>query len=145
MNANTVKIAVLRALVESGSVRSAAIVGLPGGYAVKVRYGSSDRALAARTGEVRVFAKIDAAAKTLRALGVVKSELDTSGYSPLSVLSKQRPDRTRALKDAHSASQHDKWFRTQVSAALIDADAPDAPWHAHDAMFDQLVAEHSAK
>jgi hypothetical protein len=145
MNANTVKIAVLRELVASGSVRSAAIVGLPGGYAVKVRYGSSDRALAARTGEVRVFSKIDAAAKTLRDLGVVKSDLDTSGYSPHSVLSKQRPDRTQALKDAHSASSHDKWFRTQVSAALIEVDAPGAIWHEHEAMFDQLAAEHIVK
>jgi hypothetical protein len=96
MNANTVKIAVLRELVASGSVRSAAIVGLPGGYAVKVRYGTSDRALAASTGDVRVFMTIDAAAKTLRTLGVVKSELDLSGYSPSSLLSKQRPERILA-------------------------------------------------
>ena len=106
----TVKLALLRELVEAGSVRSAAIIGLPGGYAVQVRYGISDRALAARTGEVRVFAKIDAAAKTLRGLGVVTAELDLSGYSPGSVLSKRRPDRAQALKDAHKAL-HDKSFR----------------------------------
>ena len=110
MNAKTVKLAMLRELVEAGSIRSAAIVGLPGGYAVQVRYGMSDRALAARTGEVRVFAKIDAATKTLRGLGVVKAELDLSGYSPGSVLSKRRPDRAQALKDAHKAL-HDKSFR----------------------------------
>jgi len=34
MNAKTVKLALLRELVEAGSVRSAAIIGLPGGYAV---------------------------------------------------------------------------------------------------------------
>lgn len=45
MNAKTVKLALLRELVEAGSVRSAAIIGLPGGYAVQVRYGMSDRAL----------------------------------------------------------------------------------------------------
>ena len=105
INAETVKLALLRELVESGSVRSAAIIGLPGGYAVQVRYSMSDRALAARTGEVRVFAKIDAAAKTLRDLGVVKAELDLSGYSPGSVLSKRRPDRAQALKDAHKAAR----------------------------------------
>ena len=49
MNAKTVKLSTLRELVEAGSVRSAAIVGLPGGYSVQVRYGMSDRALAART------------------------------------------------------------------------------------------------
>ena len=114
MNAKTVKLALLRELVEAGSVRSAAIIGLPGGYAVQVRYGMSDRALAARTGEVRVFAKIDAAAKTLRGLGVVKAELDLSGYSPGSLLSKRRPDRAQALKDAHKAL-HDKSFRDPVT------------------------------
>jgi hypothetical protein len=141
MNAKTVKLATLRELVEAGSVRSAAIVGLPGGYAVRVRYGMSDRALAARTGDVRIFSKIDGAAKTLRELGVVKAELDTSGYSPRSVLSKQRPDRTQALKDAHKASQHDKWFRDQVELAVTEADSPDAEWHEHEAMFDTLELE----
>ena len=141
MNAKTVKLATLRELVEAGSVRSAAIVGLPGGYAVQVRYGMSDRALAARTGDVRIFSKIDGAAKTLKGLGVVKSELDTSGYSPGSVLSKRRPDRTQALKDAHKAALHDKWFRDQVELAMTEADSPDAVWHEHDAMFDSLELE----
>lgn len=141
MNAKTVKLATLRELVEAGSVRSAAIVGLPGGYAVQVRYGMSDRALAARTGEVRIFSKIDGAAKTLRGLGVVKAELDTSGYTPGSVLSKRRPDRTQALKDAHKAALHDKWFRDQVELAMTEADSPDAVWHEHEAMFDALELE----
>jgi len=141
MNAKTVKLATLRELVEAGSVRSAAIIGLPGGYAVHVRYGTSDRALAARTGEVRIFSKIDGAAKTLRGLGVVKAELDTSGYSPVSVLSKRRPDRTQALKDAHNSALHDKWFRSQVEMALTEADSPDAVWHEHDVMFDALERE----
>ena len=144
MNAKTVKLALLRELVEAGSVRSAAIIGLPGGYAVQVRYGMSDRALAARTGEVRVFAKIDAAAKTLRGLGVVKAELDLSGYSLGSVLSKRRPDRTQALKDAHKAALHDKWFRSQVELAVVEADSPAAVWHEHDAMFDALELEAGA-
>ena len=104
MNAKTVKLATLRELVEAGSVRSAAIIGLSGGYAAQLRYGMSDRALAARTGEVRIFSKIDAAAKILRGLGVVKAELDTSGYTPDSVLSKRRPDRSQALKNAHRAA-----------------------------------------
>ena len=144
MNAKTVKLAMLRELVEAGSIRSAAIVGLPGGYAIQVRYGMSDRALAARTGDVRIFAKIDAAAKTLRGLGVVKAELDTSGYSPASVLSKRRPDRTQALKDAHKAALHDKWFRSQVELAVAEADSPGAVWHEHDAMFDALELEAGA-
>ena len=144
MNAKTVKLSTLRELVEAGSVRSAAIVGLPGGYSVQVRYGMSDRALAARTGDVRIFSKIDGAAKTLRALGVVKAELDTSGYSPSSLLSKRRPDRTKALQDAHKAALHDKWFRSQVELAITDADLPAAVWHEHDPMFDVLELEAGA-
>ena len=144
MNAKTVKLSTLRELVEAGSVRSAAIVGLPGGYSVQVRYGMSDRALAARTGDVRIFSKIDGAAKTLRALGVVKAELDTSGYSPSSLLSKRRPDRTKALQDAHKAALHDKWFRSQVELAITDADSPAAVWNAHDPMFDALELEAGA-
>ena len=144
MNAKTVKLSTLRELVEAGSVRSAAIVGLPGGYSVQVRYGMSDRALAARTGDVRIFSKIDGAAKILRALGVVKAELDTSGYSPSSLLSKRRPDRTKALQDAHKAALHDKWFRSQVELAITDADSPAAVWNAHDPMFDALELEAGA-
>jgi len=141
MNAKVVKLATLRELVEAGSVRSASIIGLPGGYAIQVRFGLSDRALAARTGDVRIFSKIDGAAKTLRSLGVVKAELDTSGYSPGSVLSKRRPDRTQALKDAHKSALHDKWFRSQVELAVTEADSPTALWHEHDKMFDSLELE----
>ena len=72
---------------------------------------------------------------------MVKSELDTSGYSPGSVLSKRRPDRTQALKDAHKVALHDKWFRDQVELVMTEADSPDAVWHEHDAMFDALELE----
>ena len=75
---------------------------------------------------------------------MVKAELDTSGYSPSSVLSKRRPDRTKALQDAHKAALHDKWFRSQVELAITDADSPAAVWNAHDPMFDALELEAGA-
>ena len=60
------------------------------------------------------------------------------------MLSKRRPDRTQALKDAHKAALHDKWFRSQVELAVAEADSPGAVWHEHDAMFDALELEAGA-
>ena len=50
LTANTVDHHTLAHLVEAGAVRTANIVGQPGGWAVVVQYGTTERALAAKRG-----------------------------------------------------------------------------------------------
>lgn len=71
----------LRELVEAGSIRHAVIVGEPQGFAIMVKYGLTERVVQARRGHVRRFKTIDAAAKTLQALGIVHAELDLSNLA----------------------------------------------------------------
>ncbi|KVE37261.1 MULTISPECIES: hypothetical protein [Burkholderia] len=71
----------LRELVDAGSIRHAVIVGEPQGFAIVVKYGLTERVVQARRGHVRRFKTIDAAAKTLHALGIVHAELDLSNLA----------------------------------------------------------------
>lgn len=82
----TVKMAVARALVAAGSVRAASVVGQPGGWAVVLRVGVAERVLEARSGQVRLFVTLDAAARLLRELGIVRFDVDAANYSPAGLL-----------------------------------------------------------
>lgn len=74
----TMKLQIARALVGAGSVRSAALVGQPGGWAVVLRVGVVDHALETKRGGVRLFRSMEAARRTLGALGVQRFDVDAS-------------------------------------------------------------------
>ncbi|MBK7080417.1 MAG: hypothetical protein IPH55_06560 [Betaproteobacteria bacterium] len=92
---DTIKEATLRELAEAQSIRSAIVLGRPGGYAISVRYGMTERALATSRGGLRLFT-LDAASRFLRELGLSRFEVDVSGYEP-GRIRKARPDRASAL------------------------------------------------
>lgn len=91
----TIREATLKELVHAQSVRSATVLGRPGGYAISVRYGLTERALATSRGGLRLFT-LNAAGKFLRDLGLAKFEVDASGYEP-GRIRPARPDRATAL------------------------------------------------
>lgn len=125
----TVKLSTARELVEAGSVRGASIIGQAGGYAVVLRVGKQEKALAAKAGHPRLFAGLDAAARVLHeGLGVARFDVDASGYSASDVLRRRRPDRAVALRELHAAAEHDAWFRREVQQALREADDPATEW-----------------
>ncbi len=92
---DTIKEATLRELVQAQSVRAATVLGRPGGYAISVRYGMTERALATSRGELRLFT-LDTASKFLRDLGLPRFEVDATGYEP-GRIRQARPDRATAL------------------------------------------------
>jgi len=93
----TIKEITLRELVEASSVRSACVVGQPGGFAVTVRYGEAEKMLASSRGDFRRFASLNTAAEFLRKLGIMKFEVDATNYEP-GRLRAPRPDRAEALR-----------------------------------------------
>jgi len=124
-----VKLATARELVAAGSVSAASIIGQAGGYAVLLKVGVSDRALATKDGGPRLFAGLDAAARVLRkSLGVARFDVDASGYAAVDNLRRRRPDRTVALRELHAAAEHDAWFRSEVRQALLEASDPTTEW-----------------
>lgn len=84
-------------------MRSATVLGRPGGYAISVRYGMTERALATSRGGLRLFT-LDAASKFLRDIGMPRFEVDATGYAP-GRIRQARPDRAMALAGTRRQSR----------------------------------------
>ena len=112
--------ATLEQLIDSGSVRSATVVGMRGGWGVLVRYDRAEHQLAAKRGGVRTWRRLDGVAGYLRSLGLARFEVDAANHDD--VPGQKRPDQARAMRELHDAAQHDRWFREQVQAGIREAD-----------------------
>lgn len=119
--AETIDHATLSRLVEAGAVSGAHIVGQSGGWAVSVRYGMSERLLAAQRGrQVRLFRKFETLVGYLKGIGIARFDVDAANYDKDTPTATRRPDRTEALKRAHAAAAYDTWFCDQVQASIDD-------------------------
>jgi len=119
--AETIDHGTLTRLVEAGAVRGAHIVGQSGGWAVLVKYGMTERPLAAqRSRQVRLFRRFETLVSYLRGIGIARFDVDAAGYDTAAATAQRRPDRADALKRAHEAAAHDAWFRAQVQASIDD-------------------------
>jgi hypothetical protein len=74
----------VRSLVEAQAIRAATILGQPGGWAVLVRYGTAERAIAAqRSRHMRLWRNIATAGAFVRdELGLPRFEVDASATMP---------------------------------------------------------------
>lgn len=122
MNTQTIDHTTLSRLAEAGAVRSAHIVGQAGGWGILVKYGMTERALAAqRSQQVRIFRKFETLVTYLKGVGIARFEVDAVNYDAASLkLTRTRPDSAEAMKKAHEAVAYDKWFRGQVQEAIDD-------------------------
>jgi hypothetical protein len=117
----------LAQLAEAGSLSETHVIGQAGGWAVFVKYGSHERILSAQRGRsARVFKKMDTLVSYLKEIGISKFDVDAADHDAGAGAPHARPDRAEALRSAHQAAAHDKWFRAQVQLALDEADAADA-------------------
>jgi hypothetical protein len=106
---------------QAGHILAAHIVGQPGGWAIQVNIANQEHVLTAqRSGDVRLFKKLETLVSYLQDLGIDSFEVDSSAYDPRQLTTYQRPDRTQALKRAHEAAAYEAWFRDQVEASLND-------------------------
>lgn len=129
MATETIDHRALSQLVEAGAVRGAQAVGRAGGWALVIKYGATERSLAAqRSRQVRLFKRMDSLVAYLRQVGISSFEVDAANYTPEGGRAHSRPDRAEALRNAHQAAAYDKWFRQQVEVALIEADDPATQW-----------------
>lgn len=124
----------LAGLVEAQAVRAAYAIGQPGGWSIVIKYGRSQRSLAAtRSREVRIFRKFETLVSYLRKIGISRFDTDASNFDPQGGAGRRsRPDTSAALKRAHAAAEHDQWFQAQVAQALREADNPNTPWVSHE-------------
>jgi len=88
----------LSRLVEAGAIRGAHVIGKLGGWALIIRYGMHERPLAAqRSGQIRLFKKMDTLVAYLRTIGITHFDVDAVNYQH-DPLSGRRPDRSEALR-----------------------------------------------
>lgn len=121
MTAETIDHGTLSRLVEAGAVSGVHIVSQSGGWAVLVRYGMTERPLAAqRSRQVRLFRKFETLVSYLKDIGIARFDVDAANYDPDTLKTTRRPDRAEALKRAHEAAAYDVWFREQVQASIDD-------------------------
>lgn len=129
MTTDTIDHSTLTRLVETHAVRGAHVVGQPGGWGVVVKHGKTEHALAAtRSREVRVFKKLETLVGYLKGIGISRFDVDAVNFDPQTVATYRRPDASAALKLAHSAAMHDKWFRAQVERGLKEANDAGTQW-----------------
>lgn len=124
MNAETITIDhnTLTKLVEAGAVHGAHVIGQVGGWGVMIKYGMLERPLSAtRSKKIRTFKKLETLVAYLKGIGISRFEVDATQYDPATVKTYTRPDRADAMRQAHEAAEHDKWFREQVALGLEEA------------------------
>lgn len=127
MNTETIDHTTLSRLAEAGAVRSAHIVGQKGGWGVLVKYGMTERALAAqRSHQVRIFRRFETLVSYLKGVGIARFEVDAVDYDPALKTTRARPDRAVAMKNAHEAAAYNKWLKAEVQEAIDDT-SPSLP------------------
>jgi hypothetical protein len=127
MATETIDHATLTKLAEAGIVRSAHVVGQEGGWGIVVKYGLTERTLAAqRSQQVRIFRKLETLVEYLKGVGIPRFDVDAVNYDPRSVGATKRPDRAAAMKDAHAAAAYTKWLKAEVQEAIEDT-SPTVP------------------
>lgn len=106
-------------LAGAHALDGAVVFGQPGGFAVLVKYGTSERAVAAqRSRRMRIWRNLNTAAAYVRdELGLVRFEIDMTEHDPAAV-ERKRPDTAERQRQLHEAAEHDAWFRGQVQKAL---------------------------
>ncbi|CAM4132209.1 hypothetical protein [Roseateles saccharophilus] len=145
MSAETIDHTTLMRLVEAQAVRAAHVIGQPGGWSIVVKYGMTERPLAAtRSREVRIFKKLETLVGYLKDMGVSHFDVNAADYDPKGGKTVARPDTSAALKRAHEAAAHDKWFREQVADAIAEADAPGAEWIPHELVKADMAKQRAA-
>ena len=104
MNPQTIDYTSFTHLLQAGAIRAVSAVYLPGqagGWALSVRYGTTEAAVTARrSGQLRTWAKLETVADHLHKLGVVRFDVDASQYQP-GETRRRRPDRAEAMRKLH--------------------------------------------
>ncbi len=136
--------AMAKRLVEANAILGASIVGMPGGWGVVVKYGTTESPLAAqRSKKVRMWRSLDSCFAYVRnELGIDRFDgLDGSNHTDEGAGVRQRADTAARMKSAHEAAAHAQWLNDKVAASLADP----APGFTHEQVMADVQAVIDAK
>ncbi|MDY0331711.1 MAG: hypothetical protein RBR52_14630 [Thiomonas sp.] len=137
LTADTIDHTTLARLVETGVVRGADVIGHGGGWGVVVKYGMTERSLAARRGGVRTFRKFETLVSYLKEMGISQYNVNAADFDPRAIkTSRARPDASERMRSAFEAKAHTDWVREKVAESLADP----RPNIAHRQVMDEVQA-----
>jgi len=137
MATETIDHATLSRLAEAGLVRSAHAIGTAGGWGIVVKYGETERSLAAqRSQQLRIFKKLETLVDYLKNMGIARFEVDAVNHDARSGALHRRPDRSAAMKAAHEAAAYTTWLKAEIQEAIDDP----SPTVTHEEAMQQVRA-----
>lgn len=141
-SSDTIDHVTLQHLVEAGAVRGADVVGQPGGWGIVIKYGMTERALAARRGAIRIFSRFETLVNYLKSIGISQFNVNASNYDPAD--KRSRPDSSERMKRTFNAAEHDKWFREQVEEGIRQANDPNTVWVSQEEVVKDMHRQREA-
>jgi hypothetical protein len=118
---DTIDHVTLTHLVEAGAVRGADVIGCADGWGVVVKYGMTERALAARRGAVRTFRKFETLVSYLKGVGISQYHVNAADFDAHALkIARTRPDSSARMRSAFEAKAHADWMREKVAQSLAD-------------------------
>jgi hypothetical protein len=139
INKNTIDTAIAKRMVEASAIRTAAIIGQPGGWSVMLKIGMTEKALGAqRSDKPRLWKSLD------RCVDYLKTELqisrfdmlDATNYSDVSIAGSTKNSASERMREAHQAAAYTKWLKAEIQEAIDDT-SPTIP---HDEALRQVRA-----
>ena len=127
MSTHTIDTAMAKRMVEAAAIHGASIIGQSGGWAVMLKLGTQEKPLGVqRSDKPRLWRSLDSCMAYLKSeLRIARVDLlDATDYSDVPLAGKSRPDAAKRMRGAFEAAGHDTRFRSEVTQAAKEADAP---------------------
>ena len=133
----------LRAATQAGGITSVTLKAEGAAFVVAfaTRNGDDGLLVTTRARQPRRFNDLRKAIVLLREIGIASMQVDATHWNPdEAATGTPRPDRSEALKRAHEAAAHDRWFRAQLEEALREADEPGTVSIPHEQVMAEMKA-----
>lgn len=124
---NTLDTAIVKRMVEAQAIRTASIIGQPGGWSILLKIGMTEKPLGAqRTDKPRLWKSLD------RCVDYMKSELhiarfdmlDATQHSDIPMVGSDKNNAAERMREAHQAAAYTKWLKAQIQEAIDDPRPP---------------------
>ena len=120
---NTVDTAIARQMVDVQAIRTASIIGQPGGWSVMLKIGTAEKALGAhRSDKPRLWKSLDRCVDYLRTeLHIARFDmLDATQHSHVPMAGSTKNSAAERMREAHQAAAYTKWLKAEVQQAIDD-------------------------
>ncbi len=119
----TIDTAIAKRMVEAQAIRTASIIGRPGGWSVMLKVGMLEKALGAqRTDTPRLWKSLDRCVDYLRnELHIARFDmLDATGFSPAAITGSTKNKAAERMREAHQAAAYTQWLKAEIQEAIDD-------------------------